>query len=331
MHRPPRPFGRRFACVLGLAVLSAVACSGCAAAPGAPTATSVPATPPVAVSAAPAAPTATAPVAAASPAAGLYDATGARIDVGGYRLVMRCAGQGRPVVLLDAGGASTLAVWDAVQPAVAQFSTVCAYNRAGLGGSDPRPATLHPTSGQMVTELRALLGAAGIARPVVLVGHSLGGLNALLYARTYPDDVSGLALVDARPPDFTAREQAALSPAQQAALIRSFAGNAEGFSYADVTASSDETRAAPPLRADLPLRVLSHGQADALQPNPPAADRAALAERERAWQELQAALARESTRGKLVPAAQSGHNIHLDQPQLVITAIRELVDAARGR
>ncbi|HEU0133896.1 MAG TPA: alpha/beta hydrolase, partial [Allosphingosinicella sp.] len=70
----------------------------------------------------------------------------------------------------------------------------CAYDRAGLGYSDPAPGARTPVA--IAEDLRALVKAAGLGRPVVLVGHSLGGFNVKLYAALYPEDVAGLVLVD---------------------------------------------------------------------------------------------------------------------------------------
>jgi pimeloyl-ACP methyl ester carboxylesterase len=99
-----------------------------------------------------------------------------RIDVGGYRLCARCAGEGSPAVVIEAGLGEGLSEWAGVQKEVAAFARVCAYDRAGVGRSDPGPKPR--TSQQMVKELHALLNNAHLDGPYVLVGHSLGGLNA---------------------------------------------------------------------------------------------------------------------------------------------------------
>jgi pimeloyl-ACP methyl ester carboxylesterase len=112
----------------------------------------------------------------------------------GRRINLHCRGTGPTTVIFDSGGSDWSSIWALVQPAVARTTTACSYDRAGLGYSDPaeRPAT--PTA--IVEDLHELLRAAGIKRPVVLVGHSLGGFNMKLYAATYPADVAGLVLVD---------------------------------------------------------------------------------------------------------------------------------------
>jgi pimeloyl-ACP methyl ester carboxylesterase len=86
---------------------------------------------------------------------------------------------------------------------VAGFTRVCTYGRAGLGWSErgPKPRT----AANIVAELRALLAGAGVGPPYVLVGHSAGGLYALLLAHTYPDEVAGMVLVDAAHEDLDVR------------------------------------------------------------------------------------------------------------------------------
>ena len=117
-----------------------------------------------------------------------------RVDIGGRTLNLHCMGQGEPTVLMDGGGFDWSLTWALVQPAVATRTRTCSYDRAGLGFSDasPRP----PTPSNVVDDLHRLLGKAGIAGPMVLVGHSLGGFNMKLYAATYPEQVAGLVLVD---------------------------------------------------------------------------------------------------------------------------------------
>jgi pimeloyl-ACP methyl ester carboxylesterase len=98
-------------------------------------------------------------------------------------------------VILDAGLGGTSLDWSKVQPAVARFTRVCSYDRAGYGWSD---SGLCPrTSQQIVKELHLLLAHAQIHGPYVLVGHSVGGLNMRLYAYRYPEEVVGMVLLDA--------------------------------------------------------------------------------------------------------------------------------------
>ncbi len=123
------------------------------------------------------------------------------------------AGGTRPVVVFEAAlGASSLG-WERVLPAVAEFAPVLAYDRAGLGWSDAPPRG-HRSGRAMVEDLRELLAAVQVAEPVILAGHSYGGLLARLYAALYPEEIAGLVLVDAAAPEqwteISARDQVRL-------------------------------------------------------------------------------------------------------------------------
>ena len=124
-----------------------------------------------------------------------YPAPGKLVDIGGYRLHINCTGTGSPTVILDAGLGETSLDWSKVQPAVARFTRVCSYDRAGYGWSDTGPGPR--TSQQIVKELHLLLMHAQISGPYLLVGHSVGGLNMRLYAYRYPQEVAGMVLLDA--------------------------------------------------------------------------------------------------------------------------------------
>jgi len=130
------------------------------------------------------------------------------VDVGGRRLYVHCTGSGSPTVVLVSGLAETSVYWGGwIAPAVAQNTTVCAYDRAGQGWSDP-PAS--PQDGAAVaTDLHTLLADAHIPGPYVLVGHSTGGAYARVFAARYPDQVAGMVFLDSQPneaftglPDF---------------------------------------------------------------------------------------------------------------------------------
>ncbi|TMF90507.1 MAG: alpha/beta fold hydrolase [Chloroflexi bacterium] len=120
------------------------------------------------------------------------------VDVGGRRLYVQCSGSGSPTVVLVSGLAETSVYWGGwIAPAVAQNTTVCAYDRAGQGWSDP-PAS--PQDGAAVaTDLHTLLANAQIPGPYVLVGHSTGGAYARVFAARYPDQVAGMVFLDSQP------------------------------------------------------------------------------------------------------------------------------------
>ncbi|HEX6628914.1 MAG TPA: alpha/beta hydrolase [Gemmatimonadaceae bacterium] len=120
---------------------------------------------------------------------------GKLIDLGGYKLHLNCTGSGSPTVVLSAGAGDFSTDWALVQPKVAAFARVCSYDRSGAAWSDlgPKPRTLY----QEVFDLKRLLRAAGERGPYVLVGQSLGGMVARLFAERYPRQTAGVVLVDA--------------------------------------------------------------------------------------------------------------------------------------
>ena len=152
-----------------------------------------------------------------------------QVDVGGGRTIyLECHGAGTPTVVLPSGAGNAGDIWQVtgafpppVADGVAASTHVCVYDRPGtyvttvekngarvaVTSADPVTAArgntvvqAPRTGGDVVAELHQLLAAAHVPGPYVLVGHSIGGLFALLYARTYPDQVSGMVLVDRLPP-----------------------------------------------------------------------------------------------------------------------------------
>ena len=250
------------------------------------------------------------------------------VDIGGRRLYIKCSGEprtGTPVVVMDAGMVNTSEAWSLVQPKIAEFARVCSYDRAGMGKSDraPQPRTSH----DVVKDLHALLASAGINSPYVMVGHSFGGINVRLFSSRYPKEVVGMVLVDSTHEDETHRMLALLPPEalKEARPADMVVQSPEGI---DFEKSIAQVRAAK-WRGDIPLIVLTRSSAT-LNPNDYAVP--ALAPKfEQIRLELQQELARRSSRGKQIIAEKSGHNIHRDQPELVIDAIRQvLMDAARS-
>jgi len=120
----------------------------------------------------------------------------------GHRLHVTCLGEGWPAVVLESGVAASSLSWARVQPAIAAFASTCAYDRAGLGWSDP--ASSPRTFVRILDDLRAVVARAGTGpwialgsgSPVILVGHSFGSLVVRGYAERHPDQVAGLVLVD---------------------------------------------------------------------------------------------------------------------------------------
>lgn len=291
-----------------------------------------------------------------------YPAPGQLTDVGGYKLYLNCAGQGTPTVVMEAGINDFSLFWARVQPEVARFARVCTYDRAGFGWSEPGPNPR--TSRLMVQELHTLLVNATVEKPYILVGHSFGGALVRLFAHAYPDEVAGMVLVDAaheelfrRIPAWSkaveqgVRQFRALAPLQSLGLMalwpttipnrglpdsvlahyRAIVATTGYFETASAETESFEKNLAEIAAAhinslgNLPLIVLSRGY---WEPLPGLSE----AENQRAWQEwqaMQSELAALSANSEQVIAEQSGHDIQLQQPAIVIEAIQRMVQATR--
>jgi pimeloyl-ACP methyl ester carboxylesterase len=196
-------------------------------------------------------------------------ATGMRVADADDTHKYRQTGSGAPVVVFESGLGNTFQTWHAVQREVGRFTETFSYNRAGYPGSPRAEGTRDVAAA--VGELRALLTARGLSPPYVLVGHSLGGLYMLYYARNFPDEVAGLVLVDSTHWEQFERlrreaPETAAAAAQQARTL----ANAIRAEYAAIELSGREVRDSPPLRP-MPFTVISAG----LHPPPPPPPRTA--------------------------------------------------------
>ena len=300
---------------------------------------------------------ATALLAAACDRSGRSDQAGGdfagRIAIGaGRTMYVERRGSGAPAVVLVSGMDAAADLWDRagppaarVFPAVAAFTRVYAYDRPGTPRGDGSPsrsdAVAQPTTPRdAVSDLRAVLQAIEAPAPYVLVGHSYGGLIVRLYASTYPDDVAGMVLVDI----FSDGLRDAMTPPEWEIWKRANARLASDIAAypdlerTDYDAAIDQIKAAPPLRP-IPLVVLSadaqYGPAlpamiDAgdLPPDTPRDFGYVV---DRANRIAQAKLATLVPGAKHLTQTHSGHNMMIDQPQLVTDAIREVVQAVRER
>ncbi|MBP9684362.1 MAG: alpha/beta hydrolase [Rhodoferax sp.] len=132
----------------------------------------------------------------------LHAPPGKLVSVGTHRLHLNCQGSGQPLVLLESGLSGWSQDWALVQPELAKLTTVCSYDRAGYAWSDDAPESR--TGLLAVQDLRTMLRAAGLQGPMVVVGHSWGGMLAQMLAQTNSEEVAGLVLVDALHHDQTA-------------------------------------------------------------------------------------------------------------------------------
>jgi pimeloyl-ACP methyl ester carboxylesterase len=210
------------------------------------------------------------------------------VDVGGFRLFVECRGAGSPTVVFDAGLNETGGSWTSILPAVARETRACSFDRAGRGASDPRPGNSPATIATLADELHTLLTRGRIGGPYVLVGHSLGGVDSLVFAARHPTDTAGLVFVDTPDPDILAGRGVLL----------------DGDEPIDMRPLAAEVRGVT-LGATPAMVLFASGRPDSA-----------------------AALARRSTNHSLVFVPRTGHHIHQERPRLVIEAIRQVVVAA---
>lgn len=236
------------------------------------------------------------------------------VDVNGTSLLLRCGGErqpGAPLVLFEAGAFNTVDTWRDVHAPVAALARACAWDRPGRGASGPAPAGLDASG--LVELLRGLLQAGGEAPPYLLVGHSLGGLIAQLHVTLHPGEVAGLVLVDSSHRDQVRRMAALkLRPPQ----VMASRPSPEAVSLERLMSALAEQR----FTFAGPLVVLTRGRWT------PGTDTADDRKRLGVWQELQRDLASASARSEHHVAANSGHYIQNDEPELVVRAVRRVLD-----
>jgi pimeloyl-ACP methyl ester carboxylesterase len=303
-----------------------------------------------------------------------YPPPGTFIDADGQPLHVVCAGSGRPMVLCESGIAASSLSWTRVLPDIAEFTHVCAYDRAGLGWSEP--ARTPRTLARLVAELHGVVAHSSTAGSAVLVGHSFGAFLVCAYTCEYPGEVAGLVLLD--PPsewhEMTRRQARLLrggillsriggflaSVGVVRACLALLTGGAPGIPrnvvrmFGPTTARTVE-RLVGEVRK-LPAEVHPIVQALWCQPK----CFRAMAEYLAALEEITAAasrvgslgdvplviisshdqppdtvsrhraLARLSSQGRHMIATGSGHWIQFDEPGLVVSAVRDIVERLRN-
>lgn len=279
---------------------------------------------------------------------------GMLVDVNGHRMHLFCQGEGSPTVIVEQGVGSQSLGWAPLNERLATITTVCAYDRPGMGYSEPID---HPTpAAEIARNLNQLLINAGITDDIVLVAWSVGGIYSREFYRQFPERVKGMVFVDSSheqqlqrlgDPDVGYRnplrtdqylaplgwirisgevpKRFAESPLPAPIRDRLIAINLKSHTPGAMVREGDGMRAdleanrAPPNLGDIPLIVLSEGK-----PNIPF-----MQERLPQWFALQDELAHLSTRGRHIVATQSAHAIHRTEPELIVDALRQVVEAVR--
>lgn len=264
---------------------------------------------------------------------------GKRYDVGGYSIHMLCKGQGQPTVIIDAGLGDDSTDWFSIQNHTAVETQVCVFDRPGYGWSDAGPQPRN--SLRISNEIEKLVQKANIPGPFVLVGHSFGGYNIRVFAATHPQKVAGMVLVDAshenqyelldiKLPRHYERKRnilvlpiASSSVSSKDSLLRERAFNAARAEISSLYQSAMQVRHYNDL-PKVPLIVISRGQ-------PEWQGTTDGESREQIWRELQQDLWKLSPISQQIFAHHSGHDIHLQQPELVVSAINDVVAMSRVR
>jgi pimeloyl-ACP methyl ester carboxylesterase len=277
----------------------------------------------------------------------------------GREMFLNCIGAGAPAVIFDSGAGSDSSAWPGVREEVGKTTLSCTYDRAGLGLSDPGPLPRDTTA--VANDIEAMLTAAGIPGPYILVGHSLGSYHVRQFANTRFDKMAGMVLVDPSGDGQSVRIAAVIPEAYAASragfektkaldcvgqlrarfvpkadpLVKDCLGNdADGvesyLSEVDSMAgpSTDELTASHRKWNDMPLLVLTRGDYDiGMPPEFKPSDRDGM---KSVWLAMHSEMAALSSAGQLRTVPGAGHSIQRDKPQAVIDAVNEVVAAARA-
>ncbi len=272
-----------------------------------------------------------------------FDKRGEMIDIGGYSLYVEDTGTGKVTVIFDAGMGDDSSVWNKVVEEVSQFSRVITYDRAGLGWSEESP---HDRDSKViVAELHSVLKDKDITGPIILVGHSFGGVNMQRYALTYPEHIAALVLVDSAHEDqITKMPQASFLQkylfkfgmwAAPFGIPRLYLSDANPEEKAKKSTtkhqytsldeaeyflrSLSELNELTPDYGDMPLVVIARNKASSEIDN--------TKTRDLVWATLQENIAARSTNSTIIFSGARQHSIHKKQPEIVIEAIQTLAES----
>jgi pimeloyl-ACP methyl ester carboxylesterase len=254
-----------------------------------------------------------------------------QVEVGPHRIEATILGSGTPAVVIEPGFGGTAASWRSVAEAVAEYTTVVIYDRAPYGASSRAQDARTPRD--IARDLNGVLDALGIEGPVVLTGHSCGGFYARVFAGRYDERVAGMVLVDS---SHEAQEQEVIArlPWRIRALRRlvmpvTMASSRKARSGADRRSLIRENRALLRMKAsDRPLAAGALGRRPliVITAGPGKIVNGRVWQ---IWRGLQAELAGLSANHRHIVTSYPDHYVHKKDPDLVITAIRDVVRSAR--
>ena len=248
-----------------------------------------------------------------------------RVDVGGHRLRVLKTGNGHPTVVFESGSGSPLETWVRVQPEVGKFTSTVSYDRAGNGLSPKGPT---PRDGrQIALELHTMLHNANVQPPYILVGHSLGGPYIRVFAGMYPQEVTGMVLVDPTQEELIAWAKARESPAPADRELRLY----DEVDCAPLTFDEAKTSRIP---SGIPVILLT-GMGPREVPNFLTQQLKEEVRKDReifypAKLRFHKAWVEQVSGGQLLITRNSGHGIPWEEPQLVVNAIRKVVESTRN-
>ncbi|MCM3390724.1 alpha/beta hydrolase [Ureibacillus chungkukjangi] len=233
------------------------------------------------------------------------------VQISDFKLYAKLIGEknGKCTVVMDAGYGDFSKAWDSVIGEISMLSQVMIYDRAGLGNSEK--SSNPRTSREMVKELKKLLIDAKIQPPYILVGHSFGGVNMRMFATEYQNEVCGLVLIDSTPEDYKERFLPTMSKEFQVAYNKQFVYEGNYDEFMESLKQLKETK----LLLNVPLIVLTAGKKAHYSK-----------ESQQLWNEMQRDMLEISTAGELVIAEKSAHYIQNDEPELIVSAIKKLID-----
>ena len=237
---------------------------------------------------------------------------------GGRQFMTRCVGDGDASVLLVSGWTAPQEEWSEVQAKVGSVARVCSYDRLGIGESGPLPP--RQTFETFAADIDMLVDALDLHRPIVIVGHSLGGPMAMTWASSHVSDTRGVVLLDAPDAEFFEWQGSVMTDALKAEMgdpLGPASGDAE---HVDRPAAYAELKELDPL-GDTPLVVLTPDPTNPHTYESARADVSPPSETSEAWLDAQHRWLALSDNSELVTVDGAGHSIHLDEPDSVVAAI----------